>query len=130
MIITKLKSLDEIYGMVKDYSKVLILGCDGCCQPPRGIHEANTLGKLLKLKKMALGGEFQYKAATVLRQCDDKIAANAVRSLVPEYDAILSMSCGIGVQVLTEIFPEKIKTEFIISTYKNLGIFIWLSNSI
>jgi hypothetical protein len=52
--------------------------------------------------------EFSYKPVTVLRQCDEKIAANALRSIVKEYDAIVSLSCGIGVQTLNHIFPEKI----------------------
>ncbi|MBD3352348.1 MAG: hypothetical protein GF364_12750 [Candidatus Lokiarchaeota archaeon] len=108
MIVTKLKSLEEIYDMIKPYSNVLIAGCDGCCQPPRGIHEANNLGKMLKLKKMVDGEKFDYKATTVLRQCDDKIAATALRSLVDDYDAIISMACGIGVQILTKVFPEKL----------------------
>ncbi len=108
MIITKLKPLDEIYKMIEPYSNVLIAGCDGCCQPPRSIHEANTLGRLLKLKRKVDGKDLNYKAVTVLRQCDDKIAANALRSLINDYDAVISMACGIGVQVLTKIFPQKV----------------------
>lgn len=106
LIVTKMKPLDEVYKMIEPYSKVLIVGCDGCCQPPRSIHEANNLGKLLKLKRMVDGKDLSYKAVTVLRQCDDKIAANALRSHLDGYKAMISLSCGIGVQMLTKIFPN------------------------
>jgi hypothetical protein len=108
MIVVKMKNLDEIDDLVAPYSNVLIAGCDGCCQPPRSIHEANILGRLLKLKRRVSGENFNYKAVTVLRQCDDKIAADALRSIVNDYDAVISMSCGIGVQVLSHIFPQKV----------------------
>lgn len=108
MIIVKMKEMDEIYDMVKNYDKILIAGCDGCCQPPRSVHEANILGKLLQLKKQVNGGSFNYKAITVLRQCDDDIAAEALRTYVDDYEAIISMSCGIGIQVLTKLYPEKV----------------------
>jgi hypothetical protein len=108
MIIVKMKSLDEVYDMIKPYSNILIAGCDGCCQPPRSIHEANILGRLLKLKRGISGEGLNYKAVTVLRQCDDHIVTNALRPLVDEYDAIISMSCGIGVQMITKIFPQKV----------------------
>ncbi|MHA1727596.1 MAG: methylenetetrahydrofolate reductase C-terminal domain-containing protein [Promethearchaeota archaeon] len=108
MIIVKMKPLDEIYEMIAPYSNVLIAGCDGCCQPPRSIHEANELGKLLEIIKKEKGEKFNYKAITVLRQCDDHIAKEALHSLINDYDAVISMSCGIGVQVLTKVFPQKI----------------------
>mgnify|MGYP006292234553 FL=1 len=108
MIVTQMKPLEEIDKMIEPHSRVLIVGCDGCCQPPRSIHEANTLGKMLKLKRMVDGKDFSYKAVTVLRQCDDQICANALRSHVDGYEAMISLSCGIGVQMMNKIFPSVI----------------------
>ena len=49
MIVTTLKPLDEILESISPYRKVLIAGCDGCTQPPRGLREAKTLKQLLEL---------------------------------------------------------------------------------
>ena len=57
MIITKQKDISQIWAMIKDYDKILITGCDGCCQPPRSIIEAKTLGQLLELKAKTEGKE-------------------------------------------------------------------------
>ena len=106
MIITQLKDINEIYEMVKPYSKILITGCDGCCQPPRSINEAQILGQLLELKGKTEGKNFTWKAITVLRQCDDRIAATTVRPFIEEYDAIISMACGLGVVMMNRVFEN------------------------
>jgi hypothetical protein len=106
MIITQLKDIDEIYEMIKPYSKILITGCDGCCQPPRSINEAKVLGQLLELKARTEGKELKWKATTVLRQCDDRIAATTIRPFIEDYEAILTLACGLGVVMMNRIFPE------------------------
>ena len=79
MIITQQKDINKIYEMIKDYKKILIAGCDGCCQPPRSINEATVLGQLLELKFKTKGKNLTWRSITVLRQCDDKIAASTIR---------------------------------------------------
>jgi len=106
MIITKLKDIDEIYEMIKPYSKILIAGCDGCCQPPRSINEAKVLGQMLELKSKMNGKNLTWKAITVLRQCDDRIAGTTVRPYIDEYEAIVSLACGLGVSMLSRIFED------------------------
>jgi hypothetical protein len=106
MIITELKDIDEIYEMIEPYSKILIAGCDGCCQPPRSINEAKNLGQLLELKAKTEGKKLIWKATTVLRQCDDRIAATSLRPLVEDYEAIVSLACGLGVVMLNKIFED------------------------
>ena len=109
MIITEQKDINEIYEMIKPYSKILIAGCDGCCQPPRSLNEAKVLGQLLELKARTEGKELKWKAITVLRQCDDRIAATTVRPFVDEYEAIVSLACGLGVVMMNKV-AEKILT--------------------
>ncbi|MHA1478590.1 MAG: methylenetetrahydrofolate reductase C-terminal domain-containing protein, partial [Promethearchaeota archaeon] len=106
MIITELKNIEEIYDMIKQYSKILVAGCDGCCQPPRSIAEAKNLGQMLELKAKVEGKELKWKAITVLRQCDDRIAATTVRPFSEQYDAIVSLSCGLGVVMMNRIFEN------------------------
>ncbi|TFG06914.1 MAG: hypothetical protein EU539_06365 [Promethearchaeota archaeon] len=106
MIITQLKDIDEIYDYIKPYDKILIAGCDGCCQPPRSLNEAKVLGQLLELKARTDGKKLKWKAMTVLRQCDDRIAATTCRPLVDDYDAIVSLACGLGVVMMNKVLPQ------------------------
>jgi len=106
MIITELKDIVEIYEMVKDYKKILIAGCDGCCQPPRSLNEAKFLGQMLELKARTEGKDLTWKAVTVLRQCDDRIASTTIRPFVEDYEAIVSLACGLGVVMLNKVFPK------------------------
>ncbi len=108
MIITQLKDIEEIYGYIEPYSKILIVGCDGCCQPPRSINEAKVLGQLLELKARSQGKELKWKAITVLRQCDDRIVGTTVRSHLEDYEAMVSLACGLGVVMMNKVFPEKL----------------------
>jgi hypothetical protein len=106
MIITQQKEIDEIWAMVNNYNKILITGCDGCCQPPRSKNEAKMLGQLLELKARTEGKELEWKAITILRQCDDQIAETTVRSLVEDYDAIVSLACGLGVVMMNKVVDK------------------------
>ncbi|MHA2035603.1 MAG: methylenetetrahydrofolate reductase C-terminal domain-containing protein [Promethearchaeota archaeon] len=106
MIITQQKDISEIWAMVKNYDKILIAGCDGCCQPPRSISEAKVLGQLLELKARTEGKELKWKAITILRQCDDRIAATTVRPLIEDYDAIVSLACGLGVVMMNKVLGK------------------------
>jgi hypothetical protein len=106
MIITQQKDINEIYKMVKDYNKILIAGCDGCCQPPRSLNEAKVLGQLLELKARTEGKELKWKAITVLRQCDDRITATTIGPHIENYDAIVSLACGLGVVMLNKVLAK------------------------
>jgi hypothetical protein len=108
MIITQLKDIDEIYNMIKPYDKILIAGCDGCCQPPRSLNEAKALGQLLELKARTESKDLKWKAITVLRQCDDRIAATTVGPHAEDYEAILSLACGLGVVMLNKVIDKKL----------------------
>ena len=106
MIITEQKDIDEIYDMIKPYSKILITGCDGCCQPPRSINEAKVLGQLLELKSKTEGKALKWKAITILRQCDDRIAATTIRPFVEDYEAIVSLACGLGIVMMNQVVDD------------------------
>ena len=106
MIITQQKNIEEIYEIVKLYSKILIAGCDGCCQPPRSVNEAKVLGQLLELKAKSENRDLKWKAITVLRQCDDRIAATTLRPFIEDFEAIVSLACGLGVVMVNRVFPE------------------------
>jgi hypothetical protein len=69
MIVTVLKPLDEILDSISSYRKILIAGCDGCTQPPRGMREVKTLKQLLELAGKLKGKEFQFKWSSSAIPC-------------------------------------------------------------
>jgi hypothetical protein len=106
MIITSLKPLDEILDSVSPYHKVLIAGCDGCTQPPRGLREARTLSQLLELAGRLKGKDMEFKVTTVVKQCDSFLTAAALKPQVDGVEAVLSLACGAGPQTIAELFPN------------------------
>ncbi|RLI27652.1 MAG: hypothetical protein DRO46_05215, partial [Candidatus Hecatellales archaeon] len=46
------------------------------------------------------------KASTIAKTCDKHIVYSTLASQLEGIDAILSLACGIGVQVLNEVFPQ------------------------
>lgn len=100
MIITQEKPLEEILKSLPPYKKILIVGCQGCFQPPRGMKEAQAY-----LPKLEEEG-YNCRAVTVARQCDNNIVATKLKPQLEDAEAILSLGCGVGVQTLAEIFPK------------------------
>ena len=105
MIVTTQKPLDDILDYISPYSHILIVGCDGCTQPPRGLREAKTLSQLLELGGKLRGKDFKFKATTVAKQCDYYLTASILKPQMGGAKAVLSLACGIGVQTLAELFP-------------------------
>jgi len=106
MIITTQKPLDEILDFISPCSNILIAGCDGCTQPPRGLREAKTLRQLLELGGKLRNKGFVFKVTTVVKQCDSFLAASMLKPQMDNVEAVLSLACGAGVQTLAELFPE------------------------
>lgn len=106
MIVTTQKPLDEILDFISPYKNILIVGCDGCTQPPRGLREAKTLSQLLELGGKLRNREFNFKTTTVAKQCDYYLTHSAIEPQMEGVEAIVSMACGIGVQTLAELFPQ------------------------
>jgi hypothetical protein len=106
VIITAQKPLDEILDFLSPYGSILIAGCDGCTQPPRGLREAETLAQLLELGGKLRGKHFNLRATTLPKQCDSYLTLTALRSQIQGIEAILSLACGLGVQTITQVLPD------------------------
>lgn len=106
MIITAQKPLDEILDFLSPYDSILIAGCDGCTQPPRGLREAKTLVQLLELGGKLRGKNFNLRATTLPKQCDSYLTLTALQSQIQGIQAILSLACGLGVQTITQVLPD------------------------
>ena len=106
MIVTTQKPLDEILGFIAPYNNILIAGCDGCTQPPRGLREAKTLSQLLELGGKLRNKDFTFKVTTMAKQCDSYLVASMLKPQMEGVEAVLSLACGIGVQTLAQLFPD------------------------
>ncbi|MBA7700174.1 hypothetical protein ES703_108883 [subsurface metagenome] len=106
MIIVTQKPLDEILDFVSPYDSILIAGCDGCTQPPRGLREAKTLSQLLELGGKLRNKDFVFKVTTTAKQCDSYLTASMLKPQMDDVAAVLSLACGAGVQTVAELFPE------------------------
>jgi len=106
MIVTTLKPLDEIMESILPYRRILIAGCDGCTQPPRGLREAKTLMQLLELAGKLRGKEFEFKVTSVPKQCDSILTRTSLKPYVEDVDVVLSLACGAGPQTVARVFPD------------------------
>ena len=108
MIVAKRKPFEEIKEMLKGYKKVLNVGCGTCVSVclTGGEKEVTVLSTELEMARRLDGEPIEIGQMTVERQCDREYLAE-LDDLVDQYDAVLSMACGVGIQFLAERFPGK-----------------------
>jgi len=103
MIVAQQKPVEEILAFLDAHERILVLGCGTCvtvCNAG-GEREVATLASLVRLS----GGKTVVEA-TIERQCDTEFY-EAVGEAAAGCDAILSMACGVGVQLAARVFPDK-----------------------
>jgi len=104
MIVGERKPFEEIWNRVKELKSVLILGCGSCvtvCQAG-GEKEVGLLASELRMKSKLAGKSINIGEFTIERQCDREFFIS-VKDKTAEYEAVLSMACGAGVQFCAEI---------------------------
>ena len=108
MIVAKRKPFDEIMEMLQDYKKVLTVGCGTCVAVclAGGEKEVEVLNSELDMARKLADNPVELGSTTLERQCDREYL-DELASQVDEYDALLSMACGVGIQFLAERYPEK-----------------------
>lgn len=108
MIVADRKPLEEILEMIRDKEKVLLLGCKGCVTVCNvgGAKEVGILASILRIARKKEGRPFEITERTLERQCDPEYVAE-VKDIVDQYDAVISMACGVGPQFLSEAYPER-----------------------
>jgi ferredoxin len=104
----KQKRLEEIMDCIRPLRRILIVGCGGCVsvclaggQKEVGLLRTETLAafRAENLPKTIDG-------YTVERQCNEKFLME-LDDQVGDYDGMVSMACGAGVQYLAERYPDK-----------------------
>jgi len=107
MVIADIKPLEEIKQMLAGYRRVLNTGCGGCTAVclAGGQKEVDTLNLKLTSSFAADGTPLVIDGFTVERQCEAVFLAE-LDGVVHQYDAVLSMACGAGIQFLAERYPD------------------------
>jgi len=108
MIVADRKSLKEILKMVEDCKKILIVGCKGCvtvCNAG-GRKEVEILSSSLKIARKKAGNGIAIDMQTLERQCDNEYIEQ-ISETVNDYDAVISMACGVGPQFLSEMYRDQ-----------------------
>ena len=103
MIIADKKPIEEVIDQVKNYQRILVLGCNECvtvCEAG-GKKEVEILASVLRMHFLKEGEERKIDERTLERQCDHEYLEE-VRDVIDQYDAVLSLACGVGVQFTAE----------------------------
>jgi len=104
MIVAERKPFNEITNMLKDYKKVLILGCGTCVSVcmAGGQKEVMVLGSQLRMDSGINDKGIEIAEDVIQRQCDREYIEPIIEK-AQNFDVILSMACGAGVQLLSDI---------------------------
>jgi len=107
MIVAQPKPIKEILEMVKDKKKLLVVGCKGCVTVCNvgGAKEVGILAASLRIARKRSGQEIQVDEHTLERQCDPEYV-DELKDIIGDYDAVISIACGVGPQFLSERYPS------------------------
>lgn len=108
MIVGERKPIEEIVEMIKGYKRVLNVGCGGCTSIclVGGQKEVDILNAELRKACKAENLSIEIDAFTIERQCNADFFSE-LDPMIDDYDAVLSMACGAGVQFVAERYPGK-----------------------
>jgi len=133
MITAEQKPIDEIREMIAPYKRILALGCGSCVAEcaAGGEKETAMLASTLRMAAKIDGRDILIHEKTVDRQCVKDFIL-PLDDIIDQYDAVLSLGCGAGVQAVAEMFPAApiipaLNTEFIGET-RDQGY--WVENCV
>lgn len=108
MIVADRKPINEILDMVKDCKKILVIGCKGCVTVCNvgGTKEVGILAATLKIARKRDDKPLEVDEMTLERQCDPEYLER-IKDSVGDYDAVISMACGVGPQFLSQAYPDQ-----------------------
>lgn len=131
MITAERKPLSEIKETIAPFRKILITGCGSCVAEcaAGGEKEVGLISSQLRMDAKKDKRKLEIKEITLDRQCVYE-CIDQLTGLIDNYEAVLSLGCGAGVQAVAEAFPKAIiipalNTTFIGQT-KETGF--WVEN--
>ncbi len=129
MIVGEQKSLEEVMTLLGDAKKVLVVGCGTCVTVcfAGGEKEVGILASSLRMKskldsdRSGRQHPLDVDEVTVQRQCEWEYL-DPLAERLGEYDVILSLACGIGVQAMNEHFADAITLPGLNTTFLGLPV--------
>ncbi|KPK86439.1 MAG: hypothetical protein AMJ81_01300 [Phycisphaerae bacterium SM23_33] len=123
MIVAERKPFDEIVEMVAPYKKVLVLGCGSCVTVclTGGERQAEILASQLRLAGRKKGLDLSVDFDCITRQCDREFTEN-LKFDPAEYDAVLSLACGVGVGFMSGVLPDTPVLPALNTTFYGAGV--------
>ena len=129
MITAEQKPIDEIREMIGPYKRILALGCGSCVAEcaSGGEKETAMLASALRMAAKMKGENVEISEKTIDRQCVKEFVIQ-LDDVIDQYDAVLSLGCGAGVQAVSDMYPEvpiipALNTEFMGET-KDRGYWV------
>jgi len=107
MIVAEPKPIKELLEMVKDFNRILVVGCKGCVTVCNvgGAKEVAILASSIRISRKKMGREIEVGEHTLERQCDPEYV-DELKDMIGDYDAVISIACGVGPQFLSERYPS------------------------
>jgi len=107
MIIGQQKPMDQLLEMLAPYEKIALIGCHGCVTVCRsgGEKEVEILASAIRLAREGQDKPIEIKEITLERQCDPEYL-EPMRPYLQDYQAVLSIACGAGIQFVAEKFSS------------------------
>ncbi len=107
MIVAKKKLIKEIMASLEPFERVLIVACGSCVTVclSGGEKQAEELASQLRLAARAAGRKLTVDVDCMERQCDREFLDQLTHDPA-DYDAILSIACGVGVGFMSELLPD------------------------
>jgi ferredoxin len=117
--------------MIAPYKRILVLGCASCVAEcaAGGEKETAALASALRMAAKMNGDDVLISEMTLDRQCVKDFYIR-LDDVIDQYDAVLSLGCGAGVQAVADMFQEipiipALNTEFLGET-RDQGL--WVEN--
>jgi len=103
------KKFEKIEKMTKGCGRLLVLGCETCAAMSLagGKKQAEALAAAIGVARKMSGDKSEVLYDAVARQCEPEFI-DLTEKEVTQCDAVISLACGAGVQLLAERFPDKV----------------------
>jgi ferredoxin len=123
MIVAERKPMEELLELLRGRRKVLVLGCGSCVTVclSGGEKQAEELARLLNLAAKAKGLDLTADFSCITRQCDHEFFPDLDKKPA-DYDAVLSIACGVGVGYMSEQFPDATILPGLNTTFYGAGV--------
>lgn len=109
MIVADRKPFEEILNSIRDYKKIMLMACGGCVTVcfSGGTKAAELLASQIKMARKKQDNGIEIIECTPERQCEYEFI-DAFEKQLESVEAVLSIACGVGVQTMSEHFPDTI----------------------